>query len=82
MLGRKEVERLHSNATVSIGCGLEQWHSPEVIAELCRVYLAVLDAPVCEYEGEMHGTQPCWAAPYEYDGPEVGQRVRIVPDAA
>jgi hypothetical protein len=76
MLGREEVERILSAA---LGGEDEYFVSPRFMTGLCRMYLAVLDAPCCTYEGEMHGTRPTWSAPIDYDGPEVGQRVRILP---
>lgn len=66
MIDRAEVESL-------LAC-MEQIHKPNhgVIAELCRVYLAYLDAPAVVV-GE---TGMVFAGPRSY-----GKRVRLVTDA-
>ena len=53
-IDRAEVSRIEHNAVVSVGSGMDMWLPPEVIAELCRSYLAVLDAPVADFGGCAH----------------------------
>lgn len=43
---RGEVERIAHNAKMATGGGMDMWLPPEVIAELCRLALEVMDAPV------------------------------------